>query len=136
MAFFQPTLHSSMQSPDCPSAPMLTWCYTFSLLAKSMKPSAANRAQRRVWALIRRSRRGVSGAEKEHSLSKARVKHYGAWSPNGRDDRHVLGFAPALRLLSSQIMSRLYKCPSDESRSQVKDPVVHVRVWCTMETQK
>ena len=27
--------------------------------------------------------REVSGAEQEYSLSKARVKHDGAWSPNG-----------------------------------------------------
>ena len=81
--------------------------YTFSLLGKSMKPSAAYQAQRRVWALIWRSRRGVSGAEQEHSLSKARVKHDRAWSPNGGDDRYVLGFAPVLRLLPSQIMCTL-----------------------------
>ena len=53
----------------------------------------------------------------------------------------------ALRFLRSQILCRLYKRPSDEtinrmythatgSHTHVKNPVVHVRVWWTIETPK
>ena len=62
--------------------------------------------------------------------------------------RYVLGFAPALRFLRSQILCRLYESPSEEiinrgprvytcakrSHTHVKDPVVHVTVRWTMET--
>ena len=62
-------------------------------------------------------------------------------------DRYVLGFAPALRFLRSQIMYRLCKSPSDEtinrgirlkkrSHTHVKDHVVYVRVRRIMETPK
>ena len=58
-------------------------------------------------------RRRVSGAEQGHSLSKARVKHdERGHQMNG--DRYVLGFAPALRFLRSQILCRLYKSPLGE----------------------
>ena len=64
------------------------------------------------------------------------------------DDRYVLGFAPALRFLRSQIMCRLYKSPSDETISRGsrvythakrlhthhEDPLVHFRVRWTMKT--
>ena len=86
----------------------------------------------------------ASGAEQEHSLPKPRVKYNQVWSPNGwmRLD---------LRFLHSQILCRPNKSPSDETINQeaklttvhakrshmhVKDHVVHVRVWWTMETTK
>ena len=106
-----------------------------------------------LWASLRQTAGGVSGMEQEHSLSKARVKHNQAWSPNGwvTIKRHyVLGFALTLRFVWSQLCS-LYKGPLDETINQgppceyackhiiythIKDPVVHVRIWWTMETTR
>ena len=62
----------------------------------------------------------------------------------------MLGFAPSLRFLRSQILCRLYKRPSDETKPRppppshvhaknimhVKDPVHHVRVQWIMATPK
>ena len=50
------------------------------------------------------------GVEQQYSLSKAQVKH-GRWM----GDRYVLGFAPALIFLRSQILCRLYESPSGET---------------------
>ena len=50
------------------------------------------------------------GVEQQYSLSKAQVKH-DRWVV----DRYVIGFAPALTFLRSQILCRLYKSPSDET---------------------
>ena len=47
--------------------------------------------------------------ESEYLLSKGKVKHDRAWSPKWMGDPYVLGFAPALRFLQSQILCRLYK---------------------------
>ena len=71
-------------------------------------------------------------------------------------DHYVLGFAPALRFLQSQILCWLYNSASDETinwgpacvytrmqkyhinsdNTHVKEPVVHVRVWWIMGTPK
>ena len=52
----------------------------------------------------------ISDAEQGYSLSKAKVKHDRAWSPNGWVTVMCLqGFAPALRFHRSQILCRLYK---------------------------
>ena len=46
---------------------------------------------------------GVSGAEQEYSLSKAKVKHNRAWARNGWMT-YVLRFAPALSFVRGQIL--------------------------------
>ena len=64
-------------------------------------------------------------------------------------DRYMVGVAPALRFLWSQVLCRLYKSLSDNTVNPspscvytckkityAKDPVVHVRVWWIMETSK
>ena len=63
---------------------------------------------REAWPTERLSTR-VSGAEQEYSLSKFKVKHDKAWSPNEWTSRYVLGIAAALRFLRSQILCKLYK---------------------------
>ena len=53
--------------------------------------------------------RRISGAEQEYSLSKAKVEHDRAWSPNGWVTVTCSGLRPDLRFLRSQIPCRLYK---------------------------
>ena len=69
--------------------------------------------------------RRVSGAEQKYSLSKAKVKH-GRVVTKWMCDRYVLGFAPALRFLRSQILCRLYKSPSGETIN--RGPPVCIRM--------
>ena len=54
--------------------------------------------------------REVSGSEQKHSLSKARVKHGRAWSPNRWvTDNLCARLCAALRFLRSQILCRFHK---------------------------
>lgn len=81
-------------------------------------------------------------------LSKADVKHDWVWLPNGWVARCMLGSAPALLLLWSQILNRPYKKSfwwHHKLRSPMficmmitymyaKAPVIHARVQWIMET--
>ena len=91
----------------------------------------------------------VSGAEQEHLLLKAKVKHArSGMVTKWMGDLYVLGFVPGgtLRFLCDKLGAtstkllwmRLYPqgLPTHAkiSHTQVKDPVVYVRVWWMTET--
>ena len=71
---------------------------------RSRKPKLSTREKERE--------RKSFGTEQEHSLSKAKVKHDRAWSPNGRVTV-TCSALPARRFVRSQILCRLCKSPSD-----------------------
>ena len=64
-----------------------------------------------VQEVLESDARSAGGAGKRCSeCRRCRKAMLGVW-----DNRYVLGFAPALRFLQSQIMRRLYKSPSEET---------------------